>query len=138
MKKKYTRKQIIEAIAYWRRQLKKMNESNGLYTIVIDGFTDDPGGSYLESVTYRNLSAEDVKKYINLIDGWANGDIVNDPTINEIIDTITKKYNDSMGYDNPDDDPYDPNESGMQLDFDQKKTKCIKWNDSIQNYEFIG
>ena len=27
MKKKYTKKQITEAIAYWKKQLKKMNES---------------------------------------------------------------------------------------------------------------
>lgn len=29
MKKQYTKKQITEAIAYWKKQLKKMNESMG-------------------------------------------------------------------------------------------------------------
>lgn len=28
MKKKYTKKQITEAIAYWQKQLKTMNESS--------------------------------------------------------------------------------------------------------------
>jgi len=28
MKKQYTKKQITEAIAYWKKQLKKLNESN--------------------------------------------------------------------------------------------------------------
>jgi hypothetical protein len=28
MKKKYTKKQIQEAISYWKKQLKSLNESN--------------------------------------------------------------------------------------------------------------
>ena len=31
MKKQYTKKQITEAIAYWKKQLKKMNESFSKY-----------------------------------------------------------------------------------------------------------
>ena len=31
MKKKYTKKQIQEAISYWKKQLKMMNESTDLH-----------------------------------------------------------------------------------------------------------
>ena len=36
MKKKYTRKQITEAIAYWEKQLHKMNESTENVVVIPD------------------------------------------------------------------------------------------------------
>ena len=35
MKKQYTKKQITEAIAYWKKQLKKLNESNNATNLSI-------------------------------------------------------------------------------------------------------
>lgn len=52
MKKQYTRKHICEAIAYWQKQLKKLNESN-----------DRP--DYLDTDPFRALTWGEMKKIID-------------------------------------------------------------------------
>lgn len=44
MKKKYTKKQIAEAIAYWENRLKQMNESNAIPETVNDLWDEDGNG----------------------------------------------------------------------------------------------
>ena len=58
MKKKYTKKQITEAIAYWKKQLKKMNEgfneSCGYeHKVGNDIAVDLPNGSFLTGVVTK-------------------------------------------------------------------------------------
>ena len=52
MKKIYTKKQITEAIAYWKKQLKAMDESSGSQADDVQGLFDkvDEAVSMLESL----------------------------------------------------------------------------------------
>ena len=56
MNKKYTRKQILESIKYWKKQLKMMNESYE----VGDGKTPITGKQFVEAV--KKAKAEGVKE----------------------------------------------------------------------------
>lgn len=115
MKKTYTRRQITEAIAYWKKQLRKMNEANEWMFDdngqVLQLF--DPDGSLIEQITV-NQNPDDVSqlavdgKLVNdlteFIDGWINkhgivlapGDTAKD--VDEQMSVADAEYTSDNGY----------------------------------------
>ena len=69
MKKKYTRKQILESIAYWKKQLKRMNESMSSHHYVVD-VTSSLGDIGEE---YDADSLEDLASQVRAKLAWMNG-----------------------------------------------------------------
>ena len=65
MKKQYTKKQIVEAIKHWTKQLHLMNES---YNIVIDTLINDFGYDLVTSKEFNyTLTQKDLKKIFNIL-----------------------------------------------------------------------
>ena len=68
MKKRYTKKQICEAIAYWKKQLKKLNESN-------------ISESNVSNVTLKMLRDEFnkfVARVVDIQNAQMNGELIDD------------------------------------------------------------
>ena len=71
MKKQYTKKQITEAIAYWKKQLKMMNESatagSKLYQVVWK-FSNAADNPELKLYTSKDLAKEYAESKMNYDD----------------------------------------------------------------------
>ena len=78
--KKYTRKHICEALAYWKNQLKKLNEAESLYGVVLSIEIPTEGTEEtIELLNEEDVTTAGYRWLKKLLIQWRNAALSEDP-----------------------------------------------------------
>jgi hypothetical protein len=80
MKKRYTRKHICEALRYWENQLKKLNEAESLYGVVLSiEIPTDGTEETIELLNEEDVTTAGYRWLKKLLIQWLNAALSEDP-----------------------------------------------------------